>query len=40
MERTGVFEANGADNGRVQLELLDERRFTSGFVHLHYRVST
>lgn len=27
------------DNVRVQLELLDERRFGSGVVHLHYRVS-
>jgi dihydrofolate reductase len=27
------------DNVRVQLELLDERRFRSGFVHLHYRVT-
>ena len=26
-------------NVRVQLELLDERRFRSGVVHLHYRVS-
>jgi dihydrofolate reductase len=26
------------DNLRVQLELLDERRFRSGVVHLHYRV--
>jgi dihydrofolate reductase len=25
-------------NGRVQLELLDERRFESGVVHLHYRI--
>ncbi|WP_329475252.1 dihydrofolate reductase family protein [Kribbella sp. NBC_01484] len=23
---------------RLRLELLDERRFTSGFVHLHYRI--
>jgi dihydrofolate reductase len=28
-----------SDNVRVQLELLDERRFRNGFVHLHYRVS-
>ena len=28
-----------ADNVRAQLELLDERRFRNGFVHLHYRVS-
>jgi dihydrofolate reductase len=28
------------DNLRVQLELLDERRFRRGVVHLHYRVST
>ena len=27
------------DNVRAQLELLDERRFQSGVVHLHYRVS-
>jgi dihydrofolate reductase len=27
------------DNVRAQLELLDERRFKNGFVHLHYRVS-
>jgi dihydrofolate reductase len=27
------------DNVRAQLELLDERRFTNGVVHLHYRVS-
>jgi dihydrofolate reductase len=27
------------DNVRVHLELLDERRFGSGVVHLHYRVS-
>jgi dihydrofolate reductase len=27
------------DNVRTQLELLDERRFNSGVVHLHYRVS-
>jgi dihydrofolate reductase len=26
------------DNVRTQLELLDERRFNSGVVHLHYRV--
>ena len=26
------------DNVRVQLELLDERRFRSGVVHVHYRV--
>jgi dihydrofolate reductase len=25
------------DGARVELELLDERRFASGFVHLHYR---
>jgi dihydrofolate reductase len=28
------------DEVRLQLELLDERRFHSGVVHLHYRVST
>jgi dihydrofolate reductase len=27
-----------ADNIRVQLELLDERRFRNGVVHLRYRV--
>jgi dihydrofolate reductase len=27
------------DNVRAQLELLDERRFGSGVVHLHYRVN-
>jgi dihydrofolate reductase len=27
------------DNVRAQLELLDERRFRSGVVHLHYRMS-
>jgi dihydrofolate reductase len=27
------------DNIRAQLELLDERRFRNGVVHLHYRVS-
>jgi dihydrofolate reductase len=27
------------DNVRAQLELLDERRFQNGMVHLHYRVS-
>jgi dihydrofolate reductase len=27
------------DNVRARLELLDERRFRSGVVHLHYRVS-
>jgi len=26
------------DNVRIQLELLDERRFGNGVVHLHYRV--
>ena len=28
------------DNVRLKLELLDERRFGSGVVHLHYRTST
>jgi dihydrofolate reductase len=28
-----------SDNVRAQLELLDERRFKNGVVHLHYRVS-
>ena len=27
------------DNIRAQLELLDERRFQNGVVHLHYRIS-
>jgi dihydrofolate reductase len=27
------------DRCRVELELLDERRFEGGFVHLHYRLS-
>jgi len=27
------------DNVHTQLELLDERRFTNGVVHLHYRVN-
>jgi dihydrofolate reductase len=27
------------DNLRVKLDLLDERRFSSGFVHLHYRTA-
>ncbi len=26
------------DRARIDLELLDERRFTSGTVHLHYRI--
>ena len=28
------------DHVRVKLELLDERRFASGVVHLHYRTKT
>jgi dihydrofolate reductase len=28
------------DNVRLQLELLDERRFGNGVVHLHYRIRT
>jgi dihydrofolate reductase len=28
------------DDVRLELELLDERRFASGVVHLHYRTST
>jgi dihydrofolate reductase len=28
------------DNVRLKLELLDERRFGNGFVHLHYRTWT
>jgi dihydrofolate reductase len=28
------------DKERVNLELLDERRFANGFVHLHYRTTT
>ena len=27
------------DNVRLQLELLDERRFGNGVVYLHYRVN-
>jgi len=27
------------DGARLDLELVDERRFASGFVHLHYRVA-
>ena len=27
------------DNIRLRLELLDERRFSNGVVHLHYRVA-
>ncbi len=27
------------DNIRLRLELLDERRFGNGVVHLHYRVA-
>ena len=27
------------DNVRVKLELLDERRFGNGVVHLHYRTN-
>jgi dihydrofolate reductase len=27
------------DNIRIQLELLDERRFDNGVVHLHYRIA-
>jgi hypothetical protein len=27
------------DNVRAQLELLDERRFQNGVVHLRYRIS-
>jgi dihydrofolate reductase len=27
------------DNTRAQLQLMDERRFRSGVVHLHYRIS-
>jgi len=29
-----------SNNVRLQLELLDERRFGNGVVHLHYRIST
>ena len=28
------------DNVRLRLELLDERRFGNGMVHLHYRTRT
>jgi dihydrofolate reductase len=28
------------DNVRIELELLDERRFANGVVHLHYRIRT
>jgi hypothetical protein len=28
------------DNFRLKLELLDERRFGNGMVHLHYRTRT
>jgi dihydrofolate reductase len=28
------------DNVRLKLELLDERRFAGGVVHLHYRIAT
>jgi len=28
------------DNVRLKLELLDERRFGNGVVHLHYRTRT
>ncbi len=28
------------DHVRLKLELLDERRFGSGVVHLHYRIGT
>jgi hypothetical protein len=27
------------DNVRIQMELLDERRFGNGVVHLHYRIA-
>jgi hypothetical protein len=27
------------DDVRAQLELLDERRFRTGVIHLHYRIS-
>jgi hypothetical protein len=27
------------DNARLELELLDERRFANGVVYLHYRVT-
>jgi dihydrofolate reductase len=35
----GVGNPALPDHVRVQLELLDERRFGSGVVHLHYRVA-
>jgi dihydrofolate reductase len=35
----GTGKRSLPDNLRVDLELLDERRFASGVVHLHYRVN-
>ncbi|TMK52068.1 MAG: deaminase [Actinobacteria bacterium] len=35
----GGGTASLPDNVRLDLELIDERRFDSGFVHLHYRRS-
>jgi dihydrofolate reductase len=35
----GAGERALPDNVRAQLELLDERRFRNGVIHLHYRVS-
>ena len=35
----GVASARCPDNVRAQLELLEERRFGNGVVHVHYRVS-
>jgi hypothetical protein len=41
--RTPVLVGGGkralSDNIRAQLELLDQRRFRRGVVHLHYRMS-
>jgi hypothetical protein len=34
----GVVRRRSRTNIRVELELLDERRFGNGVVHLHYRV--
>jgi hypothetical protein len=38
-DRGGRRQARPARHVRAQLELLDERRFRNGVVHLHYRVS-
>jgi riboflavin biosynthesis pyrimidine reductase len=36
----GAGKQSLPDNVRVKLELLDERRFGGGVVHLHYRTKT